>query len=93
MANYFITYDLRQGATQADYKKVEDAIRSVDSQAVKLLYTVWYAKSGLGIEGVKNIVGAKIDQNDRLLVIESTAGISKGLDNQSWEIVRKRWGT
>jgi len=40
MKNYFVTYDLRTRYTTADYARVEEAIRRVETHAVKVLYTV-----------------------------------------------------
>lgn len=45
MANFFVSYDLRTRYVSEDYDRIEAAIRRQDSQAVKVLYTVWHLKS------------------------------------------------
>jgi hypothetical protein len=88
MPNYFVSYDLI--APQKNYPRVEVSIQSL-GPSNRLLYSVWFVKSNLNIEAVRDHIAAALDSNDKLLVIEAAGATGQRLDNDTWQKLRSAW--
>jgi hypothetical protein len=71
MNNLIIAYDLDKPGQ--DYKKIEDAIRSLGTYG-KFQLSVWWVQTHSDEVQIRNFLLSKIDSNDRLLVVNATRG-------------------
>jgi hypothetical protein len=74
--NLFISYDLNSPGQ--DYSSVINEIKSLGSWA-KVQKSHWYVNSALTAQQAVDRVGAKMDSNDSLIVIDATN------NNVSWK--------
>lgn len=88
MAHYFIAYDLTN-ATQERYQEIEDLIESLGT-ALHLQYSVFYLRSNMEIVALRNTIGAKINKNEKLLVIQASNAIGKG-HGTDWDTLLTLW--
>jgi hypothetical protein len=86
MHNLFIAYDLDKPGQ--DYKRIEDAIKSLGSWAHPQL-SVWYVHTKLGAQQVRDYLQGFIDSNDRLLVIDALN--AWGYNNLAWPFIQEHW--
>lgn len=69
MNTYIVSYDLQRPGK--DYSTLIEHLKSYPGWA-KPLESVWLIKSSLGISDFTNQISIKIDQNDKLIVVEVT---------------------
>ncbi|TAK05676.1 hypothetical protein EPO33_00820 [Patescibacteria group bacterium] len=80
MNTYLVSYDLRKPGK--DYAPLHAFLKKYSAYA-KPLESLWFVKSPLTAEGVRNEIMTQIDSNDRLFVVNVTkAGAAwTGVDN------------
>jgi hypothetical protein len=88
--NLFISYDLYNPGQ--NYEKVGEAIKSLGNWA-KVQKLFWYVNSNYSSAQARDIVGAKMDGNDSLIVIDASNGDAnwKNLSNVVSQYIRNNW--
>ena len=69
MNTYIVSYDLQRPGK--DYSTMIEHLKSYPGWA-KPLESVWLIKSSLDISNLRNQIAVKIDQNDKLIVVDVT---------------------
>lgn len=68
MANYLISYDLLKPGQ--DYASLSDAIKRLATTWWHHLDSTWLVVTSLSCQQVRDAIGAHLDSNDKLLVVE-----------------------
>lgn len=86
MANIIVAFDLATiSATQ---------LRGQIGQlgyAVPLLASVWYLKTSLTTDQVRDRLSGSFGYSDRLLIVDADSATGWNIDAQNWHRVRDQW--
>lgn len=88
MANLFIAYDLMSPGQS--YDRVRDAIKAL-GQWHQFQYSLFYVSTSLTPEQAFDQVGAVMDQNDKLAVINAESGIVTTWDRPPIDAINTIW--
>jgi hypothetical protein len=88
--NLFISYDLNSPGQ--DYAPVIDEIKSLGNWA-KVQKSLWYVNSNLTAEQAYQRVWPRMDNNDSLIVVDSTNNESywNGLSSDVTDHIKNNW--
>ena len=86
--NLFIAYDLMSPGQ--NYDAVRDAIKSL-GQWYQFQYSLFYVSTQYSAADAYKIVGASLDANDRLAVIEANSAIVTNWDRPPIDAINAVW--
>lgn len=88
--NLIITYDLNK--SDKNYEGVFEAIKSLGNWA-KYQKSAWYVNSSHTASQARDIVWAKMDSNDSLMVVDATNNQAawNGLSDQVSTYIKDQW--
>ena len=72
MKTFLITYDLVGLETYIDYSKLHGVIKKSFILWARPVRSVWIVKSDLDVTLIRDLIGLYVDNNDRLLIVETT---------------------
>lgn len=88
MANLFIAYDLMSPGQ--NYDQVRDAIKSL-GQWHQFQFSLFYVSTPLSAADAYNQIIVNMDVNDRLAVIDASAGVVTTWDQPPIEAINAIW--
>lgn len=59
--------------------------------AVPLLSSVWYLKTPLSTDEVRDRLSSSFDYSDRVLVVDADSATGWNIDAQNWNRLRDQW--
>ena len=88
--NLFISYDLNSPGQ--DYEKVINAIKALGNWA-SVQKSLWYVNSSYSAEQAGNIIWRQMDNNDYLIVIDTSNNDAFGfnIENKVLNHMQKNW--
>lgn len=90
MKTYSITYDL--GNPTRDYEGVAAAIKSIANGFCRPTQSQWIVNSAQSAAQIRDVVGRKIDSDDKLFVTEvGDLWASRGLPKSTSEWLSAHW--
>lgn len=89
-SNLFISYDLYRPGQ--NYEQVAQSIKNLGAWA-KIHQSFWYVKSTVGISDAGKRIWAVMDQNDKLIVIDTTnnSAVWYNLSEEVAKHIRDQW--
>jgi hypothetical protein len=90
---FIITYELKKNQGKPhngqDYGKIEEAIKTIDSNAKKLFRTVWQIRTTKTLEDIEKKVSKALDENDSYIIVE--VHTTKTTDGKRVEHIKQKF--